>query len=72
MHTSSIEHVSAALALQRSVGRGAGGWRLASREAVAPQTDAFFFLVGGSYFRTQRHRIEPGGGTRAKGGAAKE
>ena len=41
-HTSSIEHIAAALAQERSVGRGAGGWCLGSRKAVAPEIDTFF------------------------------
>ena len=39
---SSIERIAVALVQERSVGRGAGGWRLGSREAVAPEMDTFF------------------------------
>ena len=41
-HTSSIEHIAAALAQERSVGRGTGGWCLGNRKAVSPETDTFF------------------------------
>ena len=62
--------MAAALAQERSVGRGASGWCLGGRKAVAPEMDTFFlWLID---FRTQRHRIEPSGGRRVRGGAAKE
>ena len=68
-HTCSIELIAAALAQERSVGRGAGSFSLGSRKAVAPEMDNILWLID---FRTRRHRIEPSGGRRVKGGAAKE
>ena len=70
-HTSLIEHIAAAPSQERSVARGAGGWCLVSRKAVAPEMDTFF-CVWVIDFRTLRHRIGPGGGRRVRGGAAKE
>ena len=40
-HTSSIEHIAAALAQEKSVGRGASGWSRGGRKAVAPEMDTF-------------------------------
>ena len=44
--TSSIEHFAVALAQEKSVGRGAGGWCLGSRNTVALEMDTFFFFMG--------------------------
>ena len=46
-------------------------WCLGSRKAIAHEMDTFFFwrVVD---FRTRRHRMEPGGGKRVKGGTEKK
>ena len=41
-HTGLIENIAAVFAQDKSVGRGAGGWCLASRKTVAPEMDALF------------------------------
>ena len=67
-HTTSIEHVAAALAQGRNVGRGAGGWYFRSRKTVAPEMGTLIVAVD---FRTQIHRFEPGSGVMVRSGAAK-
>ena len=61
--------MAAALAQERRVARGAGGWCLGNRKAVATEMDTFLWLID---FLTRRQRIEPGGGRRVRGGAVRE
>ena len=41
-HTSLIGHITASVAKEKSVGRGAGGWCLGRQKAVAPEMDTLF------------------------------
>ena len=45
-HTSSIEHIAAALAQERRAGRGTGCWCVGRGKAAAPEMGHFFWCVG--------------------------
>ena len=40
-----MEHIAAALAQERGVGREAGGWCLGNRKAVAPYMGTFLWMI---------------------------